>query len=428
MSLQGDGRIKRLQDLCLDTISSEWFQVDRASMIKRLPECMRLEALESVVKLGKLTDESLSFFLCQGTTRLPLQGLFSIRNSSLKQIGYLCPQLVSLDLSRCTQITNSVVQSVLQGCEALKCIRLDQCPRITDSAFNTNDSPFAILFGALSLEVISLAGCPQVTGALVHYLRKVCRRLRHLDLSQCKRIMKENVQEIFTACSQLESLNLAFIDHLADDAFESLPCANKPTNAPSLEETGTFSECSTAVSENDSNYRFSSSPGSMKDLKALNLGRCNITDATLSRVSFNCQAIVSLQLSNCVGITDEGVAALARAAAWPRSLRELGLRNCGRLTDAVGAHLARGRRLRALDLGWCAGITDACIVEIADGECANSIEKLQLNWCHKVTAQSFGRLVQSCRKLKVLDIRGCHQIPQSFAKGLSVYFGVQVQF
>lgn len=91
---------------------------------------------------------------------------------------------VTLDLSNCSQVGNTVVRAILQGCPVLEDIRLDRCHRITDSAFDFSESPFELLLGCLSLEAISLQGCPQITGEIITTLNKNCRRLNYLNLSQ----------------------------------------------------------------------------------------------------------------------------------------------------------------------------------------------------------------------------------------------------
>jgi hypothetical protein len=62
--------------------------------------------------------------------------------------------------------------------------RLDRCHRITDAAFDSTQCIFEPLVGCLSLEAISLQGCPQLTGGVVRTLNKLCHKLKCLNLSQ----------------------------------------------------------------------------------------------------------------------------------------------------------------------------------------------------------------------------------------------------
>jgi hypothetical protein len=89
-----------------------------------------------------------------------------------------------VDFSDCSQVSNTVVRAVLQGCPVLNELRLDRCHRVTDAAFDSNQSPFQPLIGCLSLEMVSLQGCPQLTGVVIATLNKLCRKLKFLNLSQ----------------------------------------------------------------------------------------------------------------------------------------------------------------------------------------------------------------------------------------------------
>lgn len=61
------------------------------------------------------------------------------------------------------QVNNAIVRCVLQGCSALRQLYLDGCRHVTDAGFHLQQSPFYVLHGAVSLETISVQGCPQVS-------------------------------------------------------------------------------------------------------------------------------------------------------------------------------------------------------------------------------------------------------------------------
>jgi hypothetical protein len=162
---------------------------------------------------------------------LVMNGFIKIKNSTLKQIGYCCPNLLSLNLSDCTQLSNTVIRGVLQGCPVLEDLRLDRCHRITDAAFDSNQSPFQPIIGCLSLETISLQGCPQVKGCIVGTLNKLCRRLKYLNLSQCNQLENASIQQFFEH-RRITHLNLSFVDEMTDDAFSLFPTPVTPIHSP----------------------------------------------------------------------------------------------------------------------------------------------------------------------------------------------------
>lgn len=59
-----------------------------------------------------------------------------------------------------------------------------------------------------------------MTGELVLHLRKVCRNLKELDLARCKSMTSASVRRLFDSCPSLESLNVAFLESVVDEAFE----------------------------------------------------------------------------------------------------------------------------------------------------------------------------------------------------------------
>ncbi|CAM9752091.1 unnamed protein product, partial [Hapterophycus canaliculatus] len=121
--------------------------------------CARL--LRLLVSSKKLTAFTLSGFLSPAALEVDLSGCSYVPKSVFKQIGFTCPRIVHLDLSMCSQVNNAIVRSVLQGCSALRQLYLNECRHVTDAGFHLQQSPFYVLLGAVSLETISLQGCPQ---------------------------------------------------------------------------------------------------------------------------------------------------------------------------------------------------------------------------------------------------------------------------
>lgn len=76
------------------------------------------------------------------------------------------------------QVNNAVVRSILQGCSALRQLYLDGCRHVTDAGFHLQQSPFYVLVGAVSLETISVQGCPQVCDPSAVKLFAIVRALR----------------------------------------------------------------------------------------------------------------------------------------------------------------------------------------------------------------------------------------------------------
>lgn len=236
-------------------------------------------------------------------------------------------------------MSNSVVRSILSGCHQLEDIRLNRCHRITDSAFDFTESPFQFLFGCLSLEAISLQGCPQVTGDIIHTLTKHCRHLNYLNLSQCKNVKSPKIQEIFQH-NQLKSLNLAFIDDISDEAFLLLP-----SNISIYNNNNNNENNNQVVLNNNNSY----SP-----LLKLNLCKSKITDMSIFRMA-HLVSLLEIRLQFCTGITDTGILALVRNCP---KLTLIDLKSCTVTDESIICIAASCKALKELDLSWCPGFTD----------------------------------------------------------------------
>jgi F-box and leucine-rich repeat protein 2/20 len=281
---------------------------------------------------------------------------------------------------------------------ALEELRLDRCHKVTDSAFDIMQSPFHVLAGCLSLRSISLEGCPQITGHIVHSLNGVCRNLRNLNLSQCKQIESAAIQEIFDH-DQLTILNLSFISEVSDVAFCKLPMI---------------------LSD--------SSP--LSPLEILNLGNSKITDESLFRMAY-LGALLEIRLQFCSGLTDNGIVALVKHC---RQLQCIDLKSCAITSISVEAVAIGCKDLRRLDLSWCGDVNDSgraslvfvtlalayieCTIAIAllAAKCTH-LDTLCLVWCSQLTDDSMLSLL-SLPRLDTVEVQGCFNITEKAVERL----------
>ncbi|ETV72725.1 hypothetical protein, variant 1 [Aphanomyces astaci] len=286
--------VPSLVDKCVQALvvadGSPMRKVD--ALFPRLPEELAQCLLAALVAHGKVTDDRLSAFLSISRRVIRLGGCGGIRKSVLRQIPFRCPQLTYLDLSNCIQVSNTVVRDILQGCTTLQQLRLDNCRHITDAAFQPDQSLFYPLRACLSLRVLSLAGCSQLTHSLVMYLLKAYRSLEELNFSRCKRITSESMKMLLTSSMhlRLRVLNLSFTD-ISDDALSAV---------------------------------------SLSHLTDIDLGQCKITDAALISLVRRCPSLEVVRVRWCSQVTDAGV---TRLVAGCPNLRLLDLNNCGLITD-----------------------------------------------------------------------------------------------
>jgi bacterioferritin-associated ferredoxin len=410
------GNIPTLTSLCqqklLDFLELKDFHPKLINdLCKKLPSSLLEFILGTLLERQAITDVALNLFLVPDRTKLMMRGAVSIRNATLKQIGLNCPNLRQLNLSDCVQVSNSVVRAILQGCPLLNDLFLDRCHRVTDAAFDVSQSPFEPLVGCLSLESISMQGCPQVTGSAVVTLNKQCKRLKFLNLSQCKHIESPAIQELFEH-HDLVSLNLSFVDGVCDEAFKSFP----------MLDSYSVRQYSPRGMIGIDGGMGSRSPRST--LRQLDLGKSSITDLSIFRMAFLGE-LTEIKLQFCNGITDAGIEALSRYCPL---LRLIDLKSCS-ITDAsLQAIAANCRDLDSLDVSWCAGITDEGIemlvrlsASAAQAMLADSqetyrelkgLQKLVIVWCPNLTDATCVHLT-GLSSLKRLQADGCLNMTKS---------------
>ena len=97
----------------------------------------------------------------------------------------------------------------------------------------------------------------------------------------------------------------------------------------------------------------------LRQLRALSLARCKITDAAMSHVG-RIAGLVALDVSG-TGVTAAGL----RHVAQLQNLRRLTLDNCKKLSDGALAFVGQVATLETLSLAGCKSITDAGLTSLA---------------------------------------------------------------
>jgi hypothetical protein len=110
--------------------------------------------------------------------------------------------------------------------------------------------------------------------------------------------------------------------------------------------------------------------------------------------------LLELDLSHCLDVTDT----IAECLSACDSLRRLVLRGCIRITDqAVERIVPRQQELECLCLAECKQLTDASLVAIAT---VSTLRHLSLEACHKISDAGVALLV-ACPHLTLLNLGWC---------------------
>lgn len=152
-------------------------------------------------------------------------------------------------------------------------------------------------------------------------------------------------------------------------------------------------------------------------LEALNLGHCSqITDAGVSAIA-SCSGLTTLILEECSKITDNAIQALSDGCT---SLEHFNIRNCKKVTGVSISQLARKcTKLQQINLCFCDYITDQAISVLASN--CTQLRYLNLGHCKRLTDQSIRQIGANCSLVEELNLSVCEKITDesvvSIAKG-----------
>ncbi|XP_049794770.1 jmjC domain-containing histone demethylation protein 1-like [Schistocerca nitens] len=166
-------------------------------------------------------------------------------------------------------------------------------------------------------------------------------QLRELSLQGCSWAGASALRSC--TCPPLSVLDLSFVLGLNDASLREL-LSPPPDSRPGL--VGSRSR--------------------LKGLRTLRLAGCDISDVALRYITQHLPKLVELDISQCVRVTDAGVAQLAAPpAATTSTLASLDLSSCRLLTDSSLDHLARCDALVRLDLRHTPNVTAAALAKFA---------------------------------------------------------------
>lgn len=273
----------------------------------------------------------------------------------------------------------------------------DSVNEIRFQACDIGDNEMAALGAALSrlprLQVVSLRGntFSDAGGRIIGQMK----RLRELDISECKAVTDRTLAEIAKHCKELESLRLAQCYGVSDDG------ATHIARIGSLR-TLDLEECN-RVSDRGIGAVARGCP----KLTALSVANCTrLSGGSLLALAKYCKGLEEINLCFCSEIQDNPVATLVQGCS---KLRRIALGHCDKLTDKSVAQIGiRCTKLEALDVSVCEKVTDESIKYIAKG--CHQLKELNIGVCEKVTNHAIAAVAEHCRELEVLNISCCDKI------------------
>lgn len=181
--------------------------------------------------------------------------------------------------------------------------------------------------------------------------------LRHIDLYKCPNLSDVCVVILSTLCPKIQKIDNLSMTSFSTTNFESL------AKCRDLKLLTSFSPSKKVIlSENTklNDIGVENLVSVCSSLQSLDLLNCiNITDSSLIHLSEHCTILNDIRLSGCKLITDTGLSRLSQSVP---NLVLLGLAGCVRLTDVGIIAIAKGcPKLKTIDISGCINLSTISI-------------------------------------------------------------------
>ncbi|XP_057422681.1 F-box protein At3g58530 [Lotus japonicus] len=239
--------------------------------------------------------------------------------------------LESLNLNGCQKISDTGIEAITSCCPQLKTFSIYWNVRVTDTSL------LHTVRNCKHIVDLNISGCKQITDQGIQFVAENYPELESLNLTRCIKVTDDGLKPLLHQCLSLQSLNLYALSSFTDAAYREISLLTR--------------------------------------LKFLDLcGAQNLSDQGLHCIS-KCKDLVSLNLTWCVRVTDEGVIAVAQGCT----------------------------SLEFLSLFGIVGVTDKCL-EALSKSCSDKITTLDVNGCIGIKKRSREELLQLFPYLKCFKV------------------------
>ena len=299
---------------------------------------------------------------------LNLSGCYNLSDSALDTaFNRDLPSLKVLNLSLCKEVTDNSLGRISQYCKNLEVLELGGCTKITNTGL------LLVSWGLRKIRSLNLRSCWQVSDQGIANLAGFgmngepgsagARTLASLSLQDCQKLTDESLKHISEGLPAIRDINLSFCVSVTDTGLKSL------ARIPGLQRLNLRS-CDNI---SDIGVGFLAEGGPASQLATLDVSFCDrVTDSALAHVSAGLPALTALSLSSCQ-ITDLGIARVAK--------------------DLCSLH--------TLNIGQCVKLTDKSLDIIANQ--IHSLRSIDLYGCTKISAEGV-KALNKCENLKVVNL------------------------
>ncbi|CAM9869994.1 unnamed protein product, partial [Laminaria digitata] len=297
---------------------SDEFLVITAAVCPRLrvlevTACPLLGGDEAMGKVGGLLE----------LIDVTLEALPRVSDQGVRQLVCDVPRraLRTLSLVGCSKVTDVSLKCIAKSARGLRELRLDRNVSVTDRGLGY------LAKGLTTLRLLQATHLGMVTDEGVRTIARKCLRLTDIDFSHCIRL----TAACFSALRRLralEALSFTGCQRLFDGATTTSG-KNNSSNGDGLL-SGTVASLRGGKGATTTRATTELDAANFLSLRRLELSQHpNLTDAAvLSVAQRNCRTLTWLDISQCSGVTAEGVAEAAKVLS---ALKRLDVTGCARI-------------------------------------------------------------------------------------------------
>ncbi|CAL8469688.1 g9229 [Coccomyxa elongata] len=364
--------VGKLFGMCLALLVEH---IDDVETLYGLPTVIKVQLARAVADARRMTPEVLRLFTEDGPDEVVLPECSQLAPAALAEALVPCatPRLERLELGMCGRGFGDAVAAAMVTAgplSALRCLTLG-------GAYRTTDADLAkLLAAAPALVELRLPQCSRLQDASA--IPRLVPNLEVLDLTECRGISTQSLQQCLTSLKSLQVLELNGDTEVTDDLLTEVALA-----------------C---------------------PLRRLAVANCSaVTDHGVRGIAAGAPQLTALIADDVGRITDAALVALSESC---RDIQVVSLRRCTKVTAVGIAALTLSGKLRSLNVSGIGHIGSASLKALATS-CRESLEELDVSWCRGASEAWLGVLADSCSSLRQLTIFGCSQVTDKLVNGHS---------
>ncbi|KAJ7552433.1 hypothetical protein O6H91_06G054800 [Diphasiastrum complanatum] len=262
--------------------------------------------LHGMTKAGERLLAALSLSRYKNLEVINLEFAQDVEDEHLASVT--CKDLQVLNLNACQRITDAGVKAVTSTCNYLKSFSIYWNLKVTDIGVES------LVKNCRLLTHLNLSGCKNISDRSLHSIAKYCPNIKSLNLTRCVKLTDDGLAKLLKACLHLEELYLYAIPGFTEEAFKLFSGLHELKLLDICGAQNLTDNCLVALAE-------------CKSLVSLNLTWCvNVTDEGIIPLFQNCQSLEVLSLYGIRGVTDKGLECLSQSCKF--SLRTLDVSGC----------------------------------------------------------------------------------------------------